>query len=70
VFETVLLVLLPNKALSSVFLLQPVEDPEGMTEIIVQALSKTSQRGIIDKGWGGIGKCKSHNIRALKAYIY
>jgi sterol 3beta-glucosyltransferase len=33
----------------------PVEDPEGMTKIIVEALKKTGQRGIIGKGWGGIG---------------
>lgn len=36
----------------------PVEDPQGMTKIIVEALMKTSQRGIIDKGWGGIGNLK------------
>lgn len=36
----------------------PVEDPEGMTQIIVDALSQTSQRGIIFKGWGGIGTLK------------
>jgi hypothetical protein len=34
---------------------KPVEDPEGMTKIIVEALRKTGQRGIIGKGWGGIG---------------
>lgn len=33
----------------------PVEDPSGMTKIILNALQETSQRGIIDKGWGGIG---------------
>eukprot|EP00249_Psilotum_nudum_P019163 c27121_g2_i2 orf=799-2703(-) len=33
----------------------PVEDPGGMTEIIVQALQETNERGIIDKGWGGLG---------------
>ncbi|MCO5575146.1 hypothetical protein L7F22_028943 [Adiantum nelumboides] len=36
----------------------PVEDPEGMTQIIVDALKQTCQRGIIDKGWGGIGALK------------
>ena len=52
------------------FLVQPVEDPEGMTEIIVQALAETSQRGIIDKGWGGIGRCKSHNITGFgRSYV-
>ncbi|KAG0570975.1 hypothetical protein KC19_6G201900 [Ceratodon purpureus] len=33
----------------------PVEDPQGMTKIIVEAINKTGQRGIIGKGWGGIG---------------
>ncbi|KAH6556212.1 hypothetical protein KP509_1Z197200 [Ceratopteris richardii] len=36
----------------------PVEDPERMTRIIIDALSRTSQRGIIFKGWGGIGALK------------
>lgn len=30
-----------------------------MTKIIVQALEITGQRGIINKGWGGLGNCKS-----------
>ncbi|KAL3697382.1 hypothetical protein R1sor_011458 [Riccia sorocarpa] len=34
----------------------PVVDPKGMTEIIVKALKETKQRGIIHKGWGGIGE--------------
>ena len=29
-----------------------------MTQIIVDALEKTGQRGIINKGWGGLGNCK------------
>ncbi|KAK9043652.1 hypothetical protein V6N11_071987 [Hibiscus sabdariffa] len=33
----------------------PVQEPERMTQIIVQALEKTRQRGIINKGWGGLG---------------
>ncbi|XP_062185302.1 sterol 3-beta-glucosyltransferase UGT80A2-like isoform X2 [Phragmites australis] len=32
-----------------------VQDPQKMTEIIVQALEMTGQRGIINKGWGGLG---------------
>ncbi|XP_078175353.1 sterol 3-beta-glucosyltransferase UGT80A2-like isoform X2 [Carex rostrata] len=36
----------------------PVQEPEKMTEIIVQALESTGQRGIINKGWGGIGNLK------------
>uniref|UniRef100_A0A0D9W1Z4 Uncharacterized protein n=1 Tax=Leersia perrieri TaxID=77586 RepID=A0A0D9W1Z4_9ORYZ len=33
----------------------PVQDPAKMTEIIVKALEATGQRGIINKGWGGLG---------------
>lgn len=29
-----------------------------MTQIIVEALEQTGQRGIINKGWGGLGDCK------------
>ncbi|RAL40320.1 hypothetical protein DM860_006390 [Cuscuta australis] len=36
----------------------PVQEPEKMTEIIVQALEITGQRGIINKGWGGLGNLK------------
>ncbi|MCO5550843.1 hypothetical protein L7F22_004336 [Adiantum nelumboides] len=36
----------------------PVEHPGKMTGIIVQALKETKQRGIIDKGWGGLGDLK------------
>lgn len=39
--------------------LKPVQDPDGMTATIVKALEKTNQRGLIDRGWGGIGsKCE------------
>lgn len=41
------------------YLLQPLQDPEKMTQIIVEALESTGQRGIINKGWGGLGNCKS-----------
>eukprot|EP00850_Spirogloea_muscicola_P013660 SM000094S24677 [mRNA] locus=s94:74921:77666:- [translate_table: standard] len=34
----------------------PVQDPHGMTKTIVEALTKTGQRGIIQKGWGGLGE--------------
>ncbi|XP_031744211.1 sterol 3-beta-glucosyltransferase UGT80A2 isoform X5 [Cucumis sativus] len=34
----------------------PVQDPEKMTQIIIQALETTKQRGIINEGWGGLGK--------------
>ncbi|XAR48353.1 Sterol 3-beta-glucosyltransferase [Bertholletia excelsa] len=33
----------------------PVEEPGKMTDIIVKALEFTGQRGIINKGWGGLG---------------
>lgn len=33
----------------------PVQDPAKMTETIVKALEMTGQRGIINKGWGGLG---------------
>ncbi|XP_021763420.1 sterol 3-beta-glucosyltransferase UGT80A2-like isoform X2 [Chenopodium quinoa] len=33
----------------------PVQEPHKMTEIIVEALEITGQRGIINKGWGGLG---------------
>ncbi|VFQ92651.1 unnamed protein product [Cuscuta campestris] len=36
----------------------PVQEPERMTQIIVQALEMTGQRGIINEGWGGLGKLK------------
>lgn len=29
-----------------------------MTKVIVEALEITGQRGIINKGWGGLGNCK------------
>ncbi|MCL7050966.1 hypothetical protein MKW94_011673 [Papaver nudicaule] len=34
----------------------PVQEPEKMTQIIVEALEITGQRGIINKGWGGLGE--------------
>ncbi|KAK4436075.1 Sterol 3-beta-glucosyltransferase UGT80A2 [Sesamum alatum] len=43
----------------------PVEEPERMTQIIVQALEITGQRGIINKGWGGLG-----NLTEPKDFVY
>ncbi|CAK9264909.1 unnamed protein product [Sphagnum jensenii] len=43
----------------------PIEDPEGMTKIIVEALEKTGQRGIIGKGWGEIG-----NMPVTPDFVY
>lgn len=34
----------------------PLEDPVNTTSIILEALEATGQRGIIDKGWGNLGK--------------
>ncbi|PON45473.1 UDP-glucuronosyl/UDP-glucosyltransferase [Parasponia andersonii] len=43
----------------------PVQEPEKMTKIIVQALEITEQRGIINKGWGGLG-----NLEEPKEFVY
>ncbi|KAG8390692.1 hypothetical protein BUALT_Bualt01G0110000 [Buddleja alternifolia] len=43
----------------------PVEEPEKMTRLIVEALEITGQRGIINKGWGGLG-----NLAEPKDFIY
>lgn len=43
------------------FVVKPVQEPEKMTEIIVEALQRTKQRGIINKGWGGLGNCRFLN---------
>ncbi|CAI0559602.1 unnamed protein product [Linum tenue] len=50
---------------SSLFLKQPVQEPEKMTQMIVKALELTGQRGIINKGWGGLG-----NLAQPKDSIY
>lgn len=33
----------------------PLEDPKKITNIILEALKNTGQRGIIDRGWGNLG---------------
>ncbi|XP_031105351.1 sterol 3-beta-glucosyltransferase UGT80A2-like [Ipomoea triloba] len=43
----------------------PLQDPKGMTKTIVQALERTGQRGIINKGWGGLG-----NMTEPKDVVY
>lgn len=43
----------------------PVQEPEKMTKIIVRALELTDQRGIINKGWGGLG-----NLPESKDFVY
>ncbi|KAJ0052744.1 hypothetical protein Pint_01591 [Pistacia integerrima] len=47
------------------FSCQPVQEPEKMTQIIVEALDITGQRGIINKGWGGLG-----NLAEPKDSVY
>ncbi|XP_077252588.1 UDP-Glycosyltransferase superfamily protein isoform X2 [Tasmannia lanceolata] len=43
----------------------PVQEPAKMTQIIVEALEITGQRGIINKGWGGLG-----NLAEPKDFVY
>lgn len=43
----------------------PVQEPEKMTKTIVEALELTGQRGIINKGWGGLG-----NLAEPKDFVY
>ncbi|OIT27113.1 PREDICTED: sterol 3-beta-glucosyltransferase UGT80A2-like [Nicotiana attenuata] len=43
----------------------PVQGPEKMTQVIVEALELTGQRGIINKGWGGLG-----NLAEPKDSVY
>ncbi|KAJ6686998.1 STEROL 3-BETA-GLUCOSYLTRANSFERASE [Salix purpurea] len=43
----------------------PVEEPEKMTQTIVEAMEETGQRGIINKGWGGLG-----NLAEPRDFIY
>ncbi|XP_016193973.1 sterol 3-beta-glucosyltransferase UGT80A2 isoform X3 [Arachis ipaensis] len=43
----------------------PLEQPDKMTQIIIEALDKTGQRGIINKGWGGLG-----NLAETKKSVY
>jgi hypothetical protein len=48
---------------------QPLQEPDKMTRIIVEALKQTGQRGIINKGWGGLGNCESwFLLRACHQY--
>ncbi|CAL8160506.1 unnamed protein product [Prunus armeniaca] len=35
-------------------IVKPLEEPENMTNIILQALEITGQRGVINRGWGGL----------------
>ncbi|KAL8489886.1 hypothetical protein ACS0TY_025682 [Phlomoides rotata] len=43
----------------------PVQAPQKMTQIIVEALEITKQRGIINKGWGGLG-----DLAEEKDFVY
>lgn len=33
----------------------PVRDPQAVTEVVLEALKRTGQRGILHSGWGGLG---------------
>lgn len=37
--------------------MKPLEDSKKTTDIILEALKNTGQRGIIDRGWGDLGAC-------------
>ncbi|KAL2958661.1 hypothetical protein AAZX31_18G220300 [Glycine max] len=39
----------------------PLQQPEKMTQIIIHALEETGQRGVINKGWGGLGSLAEQN---------
>ncbi|KAL3000770.1 hypothetical protein AAZX31_09G231800 [Glycine max] len=39
----------------------PLQEPEKITRIIIQALEETGQRGVINKGWGGLGSLAEQN---------
>ncbi|RCV10464.1 hypothetical protein SETIT_2G114500v2 [Setaria italica] len=43
----------------------PIPEPDKLTKIIVEALEITGQRGIINKGWGGLG-----NLEESKEFVY
>ncbi|KAL8171817.1 hypothetical protein V2J09_023621 [Rumex salicifolius] len=55
----------PRKPIYIGFGSLPVQEPKRMTEIIVQALEMTGQRGIINKGWGGLG-----NMSEQRDFVY
>lgn len=39
---------------------KPLDDSNKTTKTILEALEITGQRGIVDRGWGDLGKCKYH----------
>eukprot|EP01103_Thecamoeba_quadrilineata_P013733 TRINITY_DN3901_c0_g1_i1.p1 TRINITY_DN3901_c0_g1~~TRINITY_DN3901_c0_g1_i1.p1 ORF type:complete len:877 (-),score=158.58 TRINITY_DN3901_c0_g1_i1:51-2645(-) len=55
----------PQKPLYIGFGSVSVEDPDGLTKIIIEALSLTKQRAIIVKGWGGYDFDYPENILSL-----
>ncbi|KAF8392066.1 hypothetical protein HHK36_022407 [Tetracentron sinense] len=44
---------------------QPVQESDKMTKVIVEALEITQQRGILNKGWGGLG-----DLAEPKNFVY
>ncbi|XP_027357141.1 sterol 3-beta-glucosyltransferase UGT80B1-like isoform X1 [Abrus precatorius] len=43
----------------------PLDDPQRTTNVIVEALKDTGQRGIIDRGWGNLG-----NLAEVPNYVF
>ncbi|CAI7891201.1 unnamed protein product [Closterium sp. NIES-53] len=43
----------------------PVSDPKGLTQKFLEALERTGQRGILQEGWGGLGKMETPNENVL-----
>ncbi|CAI5536095.1 unnamed protein product [Closterium sp. Naga37s-1] len=43
----------------------PVSDPKGLTQKLVEALQRTGQRGILQEGWGELGKMEAPNPNVL-----
>jgi UDP:flavonoid glycosyltransferase YjiC (YdhE family) len=33
----------------------PIKDPQAVTEVVLEALKRSGQRGVIHSGWGGLG---------------
>ncbi|CAI5983950.1 unnamed protein product [Closterium sp. NIES-64] len=43
----------------------PVSDPKGLTQKLVEALQRRGQRGILQEGWGELGKMEAPNPNVL-----
>lgn len=49
--------------------MKPLEDSKKTTDIILEALKDTGQRGIIDRGWGDLGQCKYSSFVYCSIYL-